>query len=473
MIVGRKIERIKLRELLEKEESQFCVLYGRRRVGKTFLVRESFGYEFFFQHTGIYQGSLKRQLVAFRSSLVAAGHDNCPALSTWDEAFAQLKYLIENGPRGKKVLFIDELPWMDTHKSNLISSLENFWNGWVTARAEKDIVLVVCGSATSWITRKLLKNKGGLRGRLTERIFLSPFTLAECEEYSNAAGLSLSRRDVMELYMVLGGIPYYWSFLKKGYSVAQNIDYLFFANQAQLSDEFEALYYTIFKNPLGYIKVIEALGKKRQGLSRDEILSFSKIKDGGTFSTILAELEQCGFIRKYVPFGHKDSGALYQLIDNFTLFHFHCIKKNAFGDEMYWQHTCNSPEHNTWAGLAFEKVCFQHIPQIKNALGISGVVSNVCSWRTEKTDEHPGVQIDMLISRGDDVVNLCEMKYYSGEFLITEAVAKDFAVKTGVFRQLSGTKASVHMTLITSYGVVSNKYSSSIQSLLTFDDLFS
>lgn len=472
MIVGRTVEKQKLTDLLKKEESQFCVLYGRRRVGKTFLVRETFNYNFYFQHTGIYKGNIKRQLSAFRSSLIAAGRQECPVLTSWEEAFNQLKRLIENGKAGKKVLFIDELPWMDTHKSNLVSELENFWNGWATAREEKDIVLVVCGSATSWITRKLLKNKGGLRGRLTEKIFLSPFTLSECEMYSKAAGLALARRDIMELYMVLGGIPYYWSFLKKGYSVAQNIDNLFFANQAQLSDEFEALYHTIFKNPLGYIKVIEALGKKRQGLNRDEILSVCKIKDGGTFTTILRELEQCGFIRKYVPFGGKENGALYQLIDNYTLFYFHCIKKNTFGDENYWQHTCVSPEHNVWAGLAFERVCFQHLPQLKNALGISGVISNVCSWRAEKTDEHPGVQIDMLIVRGDNVVNLCEMKYYGGEYVLTESDARDFALKAGVFKLVTGTKMSVHLTLITSYGVADNSYSSSIQSFITFAELF-
>ncbi|MCF0124083.1 MAG: ATP-binding protein [Ruminiclostridium sp.] len=472
MIIGRVDETRRLKGLLGKEESQFCVLYGRRRVGKTFLVRESFGYEFFFHHTGIYKGKLKRQLAAFRSSLIAAGLEDCPSLSGWDDAFAQLKRLIENGGRGKKVLFIDELPWMDTPKSSLVSELENFWNAWATARVEKDIVLVVCGSATSWITRKLLKNKGGLRGRLTEKMFLSPFTLRECEEYSKAVGLSFARRDVMELYMVLGGIPYYWSFLQKGYSVAQNIDNLFFVDHAQLSDEFEALYHTIFKNPLGYLKVIECLGTRRMGLSREDILSLSKIKDGGTFSTILQELEQCGFIRRFVPFGSGGNGALYQLIDNYTLFYFHCIRKNAFGDAMYWQHTCLSPEYNAWAGLAFERVCSQHIPQIKKALGISGVVSNVCSWRTGKSDEHPGAQIDMLISRGDNVVNLCEMKYTRGEYSITEAYAVELSRKADVFRQVTGTRMSVHLTLISSYGLADNAYSGIIQSQLSFNDLF-
>ena len=213
--------------LLEKEESQFCAVYGRRRVGKTYLIRETFHYQFCFQHAGVAKGTLRQQLTAFRNSLVSAGLKS-PVPKTWIDAFELLKDLINKAPAGKKVIFIDELPWMDTAKGNLIGALESFWNGWATARREKDIVLIVCGSATSWISKKLLKNRGGLRGRLTHRIKLAPFTLHECELFSKSANLALGRKDVMELYMIFGGIPYYWSFLKKEFSVAQNIDWLFF-----------------------------------------------------------------------------------------------------------------------------------------------------------------------------------------------------------------------------------------------------
>ena len=252
MIIGREKEQRELLGLLEKEESQFCAVYGRRRVGKTYLIRETFNYQFCFQHTGVAKGTFRQQLTAFRNSLMAAGM-RCSIPKNWMEAFELLKQLINNAPAGKKVLFIDELPWMDTPKGNLIGALENFWNGWATARREKDIVLIVCGSATSWISKKLLKDKGGLRGRLTNRIKLVPFTLRECELFAKGANLAFGRMDVLELYMILGGIPYYWSFLKKGLSVAQNIDQLFFTETAQLRDEYEALYATLFKRPENYL----------------------------------------------------------------------------------------------------------------------------------------------------------------------------------------------------------------------------
>lgn len=473
MIIGRKKEQQLLLSLTEREEPQFCVVYGRRRVGKTYLVRETFNYRFTFMHTGVARGTYRQQLAAWRDSLRQAGMTKCTLPSTWFEAFEMLKELICQMPQGKKVLYIDELPWMDTPKANLISALELFWNGWATARAEKDIVLIVCGSATSWITKKLLKNKGGLRGRLTEKLMLHPFTLMECEQYVQAQGLSLVRRDILETYMILGGIPYYWSFLRRGNSVAQNVDALFFADDAPLRDEFEALYHVLFRNPGNYMKVIDVLAKRKMGSTREEILRQSRLEDGGTFTTVLEELEQCGFIRRYVPFAGKEQGVLFQLIDNYTLFYYHCIKKNAFGDEQYWQHTCKTPEHNTWVGLAFERVCLQHLGQIKQALGISGVVSNVCSWRTEANADHPGAQIDLLIARGDNVINLCEMKYSAGKYVVSKSLIDDIESKLRIFRQVTKVESTVHLTLVSTNGIDHSEYWNSVQKEVTLEDLFS
>lgn len=472
MIIGREIEQQTLSELLQREEPQFCVVYGRRRVGKTYLIRETFNYKFTFQHTGMAKTDKKGQLVAFRDSLRAYGLTECKTPKTWVEAFSQLKQLIERAPSGKKVIFIDELPWMDTAKSGMVSALENFWNGWVTARAQKDIVLIVCGSATSWITKKLLKNKAGLRGRLTEKVKLLPFTLYECERYADAVGLGMTRRDVLDTYMILGGIPYYWSFLRRGYSVVQNIDELFFTENSKLADEFEALYAILFNRPEKYIKVIEALSKKKCGMTRNEILRSTKLQDGGTFSTVLEELEQCGFIRHYVAFNSTEQGGLFQLIDNYTLFHYHCIKKNAFADEHYWTHTYLSADHNVWAGLAFERVCLQHTRQIKDAMQISGILSNVCSWRTDKTDEHRGAQVDLLFSRADGVINLFEIKYSKDPFTVDAKYAHELESKLTAFRTVTKTRSAVHLTMLASNGVVNNKYRNMIVQCLTADCLF-
>lgn len=465
MLVGRKNEQNTLQSLLQKEESQFCVVYGRRRVGKTYLVRETFNYHFTFQHAGVARANLREQLRAFRDSLAAAGL-RCTIPKTWYEAFDYLKQLIEQEPSGKKTIFIDELPWMDTPKSNMVSALEHFWNGWATSRPAKDIVLIVCGSATSWITRKMLRDKGGLRGRVTEKIKVNPFTLSECEAYCQMAGLPFVRKDILELYMVLGGIPYYWSFVKRELSVSQNIDQLFFAEEAKLQDEFQALYHILFSRPENYINVIKALTNRKAGLTREEILRHTKLSDGGTFTQVLDELEECGFIRSYVSIGKENWGTFYQLIDNYTLFYYHCIAKNAFSDEAYWSHTCLSGEHNAWKGLAFERVCLQHVRQLKEALGISGIVSNVCSWRNTKA------QIDLVISRGDNVINLCEMKYANAPFTIDKAYAENLLNKIDAFRTSTATHSTIHLTMLTTFGVSHNDYWNIVQNEVKMDDLF-
>ncbi len=473
MIIGREKEQRALQDLLEKEESQFCAVYGRRRVGKTYLIRETFNYRFCFQHTGVAKGTLREQLTAFRNSLMAAGRPKCSVPGTWIDAFELLKQLINDAPAGKKVIFIDELPWMDTPKGNLISALESFWNGWATARPEKDIVLIVCGSATSWISKKLLKNKGGLRGRLTQRIKLAPFTLHECELFAKGANLAYGRKDVLELYMILGGIPYYWSFLKRGLSVAQNVDQLFFSENSQLRDEFEALYATLFKRPENYLKVIECLSDgRRSGMTREGILAASKLSDGGTFSTVLEELEECGFIRRFSSADTAESNALYQLIDNYTLFYFLCIRKNAFSDEHYWLNTFTSPSHNTWKGHAFERVCLQHIPQIKAALGISGVQTNICSWFIRGTAQRRGAQIDLVMQRADGFTDICEMKHAADTFTIDNDYASDLQNKLNAYQAFSKDKRTLHLVMVTTNGVAHNVHYNMVQNEITMDDLF-
>ena len=480
-IIGRKKEISELKRLYASRTAEFVAIYGRRRVGKTFLVDEVLSGKITFRHAGLspvdekgQANNLKKQLQHFYQSLQLQGmrKSHCP--KNWLEAFFMLEMHLQQIDNGKRqVVFIDELPWMDTPKGNLISALESFWNGWATARPEKDIVLIVCGSATSWISKKLLKNKGGLRGRLTQRIKLAPFTLRECELFAQGANLAYGRKDVLELYMILGGIPYYWSFLKRGLSVAQNVDQLFFSENSQLRDEFEALYATLFKRPENYLKVIECLSDgRRSGMTREGILTASKLSDGGTFSTVLEELEECGFIRRFSSADTAESNALYQLIDNYTLFYYLCILKNAFSDEHYWLNTFTSPSHNTWKGHAFERVCLQHIPQIKAALGISGVQTNVCSWFIRGTDQRRGAQIDLVMQRADGFTDICEMKHAADTFSIDNDYAGDLQNKLNAYQEFSKDKRTLHLVMVTTNGVAHNVYYNMVQNEITMDDLF-
>ncbi len=470
MIIGRNKELEILNNAIKDDKSHFIAIYGRRRVGKTFLIREALFDRFTFQHAGLSDGSMKDQIFAFEASIRDAGGKTSKA-KNWLEAFEDLKNLIRTSTEKKKIIFIDELSWMDTAKSGLITALENFWNGWASAR--KDIVLIICASATSWMISKVIHNKGGLYNRLTEQLKINPFSLAECEEYIQKSGLALSRLQIMQYYMVFGGVPYYWTFLKKGLSISQCIDNTLFADNAPLKDEYKYLYSSIFKNPEIYLQIVRCLGKKRVGLTREEIIENLKISNNGELTTKLEELESCGFIRKYYAFGLKKKNAIYQLVDFYTLFYMNFME-NKVNDPDFWSHQINTPKVNTWLGLAFERVCMDHIAQIKNRLGISGVLTEINSWYCE-SDKDKGIngsQIDLLISRKDQVINLCEMKYSTTEYTITKEDDTVIRNKIHDLVTATGTKSAIYPTLVTCYGLVDNTYSGNIQSVVTMDDLF-
>ena len=471
MIIGRKEEQQILRSAVQSENSEFVAVYGRRRVGKTYLIRETFGYKFTFQHTGLAKGNTKEQLFSFAISLRDAGYDDCPIPKSWLEAFSLLSAYLKNSADEKKIVFLDELPWMDTSRSNFISAFEHFWNGWASAR--KDIILIICGSATSWIINKVINDHGGLHNRVTKQIALQPFTLKECEMFAQSKGLEMSRYQLAECYMVLGGIPYYWSLLEKGLSLAQNIDKIIFAKNGKLSNEFNQLYASLFKSPEQYIDIVTALGKKKAGMTREEIIAATDKYSNGALSKVLDELEYCGFIRKYNGFDKKSKQAIYQLIDNYTLFYFKFIQQNENNDEHFWSASIDSAMHRTWSGLAFERLCMAHTQQIKAALGIAGVLSNVYSWRKEADETSDGAQIDLLIDRKDQVVNLCEMKYSLSEYAIDAEYEQKLRNKKSAFINTTNTRKAVHLTMVTTFGIKANAHSGIVQNEITLEDLFS
>ena len=471
MLIERKNETEILKNALAAPESRFVAVYGRRRIGKTFLIREVFGYRFTFQHAGLSKGSMKEQLYAFTSSLKDSGYTFAKQPSNWLEAFEGLKDVIRFSKEQKKIIFIDELSWMDTPKSNLMAALENFWNGFASAR--KDVLLIICASATSWMLSEVIHNKGGLYHRLTDQIHLQPFSLKECESYTALNGLIMNREQILQYYMVFGGVPYYWSFIKKGLSLAQNIDNILFSKDAPLKDEYQYLYASIFKKPEVYLKIVETLGSKKVGMTREELINNSGIENSGDLTKKLDELENCGFIRKYRAFGNKAKNSVYQLIDCFTLFYLKFLKEYP-SDEHFWTNKINDPAINNWLGLAFERVCLDHVTQIKNKLSILGVSSDVCSWYC-KADADKGIlgsQIDLLIARKDMVINLCEIKYSGTEFTVTKKTDADIRNKINDLQIQAGSRYVIFPTLITTYGLLKNSYSDNISSVVVLDDLF-
>lgn len=476
-IIGRKQEQKELRRLFSSDEAEMVVVYGRRRVGKTFLVNQVFAQEeFAFKVTGLYKKRMNVQLENFASAMNEYSNSEVsPTPKTWMEAFDQLKSHLKRTKTGKKrVLFFDELPWMDTKGSQFLGAFEWFWNGW--GNAQDDLMLIVCGSATNWIINKFFKQKGGLYNRANSKMFLKPFTLAETEQYLQKQGIEMERYDIAQVYMIMGGIPYYLKQLEAGRPLADNIDNCFFKTNGKLWDEFENLYETLFAQSDIYIRIAEALASKRMGLTREEIIAVSKLPDNGALSRALKDLVKCGFVRAYTYYGRKTKTQTYQLADFYTLFYFRFIKDNYGQDEHFWTHMLDNPKKNTWLGYSFEQLIKDHIEQVKKALGIASVLTQQSCWFIEQRDLDDdtlsGAQIDLVIDRRDKVINLCEAKFYSGEFIIDKAYSLTLRNKAAAFKAATKTRKSLVPTMITTFGIKRNMYSGNIQQEVTLDDLF-
>lgn len=469
--IGRKDAIDELDRICDADRPQFLVVYGRRRVGKTYLVRQYFKNEFAFYATGVLNGSARDELAAFGNNLrLYGGEEGAP--QGWFDAFAALVRLLERDDvrrdpvSGKRVVFIDEMPWLDTPRSDFLPALDWFWNAW--GSAQEDVVLVVCGSATSWIVKKLFKNRGGLHNRVTARIRLEPFTLGECAEYFRTGGFAWEAVQVLEAYMVFGGIPYYLDLLNRRVGLAQNIDNLCFRRGGQLADEFDELYRSLFRNAERHLAIVRSLAGKKAGCTREELLGAAGGATGGTLTNTLKELEQCGFIRSYRPFGRRSRGTLYQLIDPFSLFYLQFVDARA--SDRFWQENYQSPRLNAWRGYAFELICLIHVRQIRHALGISAISADVSSWRSAEADS--GAQIDLVIDRADRIIDLCEMKWSSAEFVIDKAYDRKLRERREAFLRETKSRKGARLVLVTPYGVRRNAYSGTVQAEVTAEDLF-
>lgn len=470
-MIGRRAEVRRLRMAYEAADSQFVAVYGRRRIGKTYLVNEVFHNHYSFHAVGMERAGKREQLEAFRLELRNQGWPSCPKLTSWLEAFSELGKMLEGRSESRKVIFLDELPWFDSPCSGFLSAFEHFWNGWACLR--KDVLLIACGSATTWIVNKVLHSRGGLHNRVTCQIPLKPFTLRECEEYAAYRQLGFTRKDVVETYMALGGVAYYWSLLQEGLSAAQNFDLLFFGEQDEMRREFGFVFNSLFKMPTLHVSIVRLLGKQKSGMTRDAIVRKLGTTSGGALSECLNELVQCGFLRCYNSIDKAKSGGVYQLIDPYCLFYFEFIETWKGCDSNHWVKNLASPRVNGWRGRAFERVCFWHIPQIKHKLGISGIEANVYSWRgrTEVPDD-TAAQIDMLIDRADGVVDVCEIKYSAEPYEMTKEENERIQHRCLVFQKNGHVRRAVRAVLIASAGLKPGKYSGNIMAVVTDDDLF-
>lgn len=468
MVIGRKQEKAILDDALKSDRSELVVVYGRRRIGKTYLVRNMYRDSIRFELSSLHRGTLNDQLKNFHLALSAhRKHAGPPA--DWLEAFHRLgEHITKDRSRRKKVIFIDEFPWLDTRRSRFLPAFSNFWNSYASKR--KDLVVVICGSAASYMISKVIKNKGGLHNRISQRIQLMPFDLVEAEQLLQWRGVKFTRYDILRVYMAMGGVPHYLEKIAPGESVAQALDRLCFQRNGPLRAEFDNVFASLFDRSENHEAIVRVLGHVRKGLTRTAIARKSGLASGGTLTKTLTELEQSGFVQRYMPYrGVKDP--LFRLIDEYSMFYIKFMEKSVPGRGGYWVKLQGGASYRIWSGFTFETVCMKHVDQIKFALGISGVHSEDASWIEKNGDK--GAQIDLLIDRDDNVINVCEMKFVNAAFKIDKKYSSELANKVELFRRSTGTRKSVMLTMITTYGILENMYSrQTVQNELTMDDLF-
>jgi len=459
MITGRKEEQIILKEALRSPEAEMISVIGRRRVGKTYLVREVFGKNILFEMSGLQRTNKLDQLRNFANQLKKYTNAKVviPPPRDWLEAFFILTdWLDQIDLSEKKVIFFDEVPWMDTHKSNFLAGLSYFWNSWAV---KKNIVVVICGSAASWMIQKILRNKGGLHNRVTKRIRLQPFSLSESVEFLRVRDIHFENYQMLQLYMVMGGIPHYLKEIEKGKSATQNISKICFSETGLLRDEFLSLYPALFEHSEYHTKLVRILASKPNGLTRIQLIEYSKINDSGRVAKVLEELAESGFVTAYPAFGKKKKGKIYRLTDEYSIFYLRFIEPNLLEEEGLWLSLSQSQAYKIWCGYAFENVCLKHLKSIKKALSIAGVYSRTSTFYRSASEEQLGVQIDLLIDRNDQTINLVEIKFYNGSFTISKEYAKNLQQKIQIFREATKTKKQIFLTLITGLGLKPNIHS--------------
>lgn len=470
-LVGRNNEKKLLREAMDSGAPELIALFGRRRVGKTFLIRQYLSKFLVFEFTGTRDAKLGAQLENFKKALgKAIGSDKIYQTSAnWGDAFDQLShYLAPKLTAGRSVVFLDEFPWLNTHKSAFLPAFDHWWNSWGTK--QRNLVVVICGSAASWMIRNIVNNKGGLHNRITRKIRLLPFNLNETEEFLHALNVHIDRYQILQLYMAMGGIPHYLKEVKKGESSIQAIGRMCFTKDGLLTSEFNNLYHSLFDDATRHLAIVRVLAGNNSGLTRSEIIDKAGLTSGGTITGLLEELIESGFVMDWRPYDKKSKDTIYKLGDEFTHFYLKFIEKSRSLGDGIWQ---SGQSWKSWSGVAFERICLKHIAQIKKELGIESIYTEASAWRF-LPKKSKGSQIDLLLDRKDFVINLCEMKYAESVFVIDKGYAAELENKRNIFKNQTKTRKSIFLTFITSFGIKNNEYAKRlIQHSITMDALFS
>ena len=471
-IIGREVEQTLLSKIIKSGEAELVAVYGRRRVGKTFLIRNVFEKQIAFEFSGIHNASFNQQLENFSVALSKATGLHLAKPTSWIQAFNMLTdYLKPVIRRKRKVIFFDEFPWINTPRSGFMQAFENFWNMW--ASRQKNLVVVICGSAAAWMIQKVINNRGGLHNRVTRKIRLLPFTIGETELFLKERKINLDKYQILQLYMVMGGIPHYLKEIEIGESAIQAIDKMCFTKDGLLHEEFKQLFHSLFDDASYHMDIIRVLAKKGIGLTRNGIIETCKLTSGGGTTQLLEELTESGFITSYIPFGRTAKESIYKLTDEYSLFYIKFIENSKYKGEGTWAKFSTGISWKSWSGTAFESVCMKHTLQLKKALGIESVHTETSMWRYRSDKDAQGAQIDLLIDRQDMSINICEMKFSINEFEITKSYANELESKLKVFRENTQTRKTLFLTMVTTHGVKNiNNYTGLVQNEIKMGVLF-
>jgi AAA+ ATPase superfamily predicted ATPase len=462
-IIGRELEKEKLKDALTTHRSELIAVYGRRRIGKTYLIREYYSKNIIFSFSGLRNGTRADQIENFMLELKGANfQDKKP--DNWLQAFNILKQYLQGikQTKKKKVIFIDEFPWVDSPKSGFLPAFENFWNTYCTTR--DDLIVVICGSAASYMIKKVIKNRGGLHNRITRKIKLAPFQLKEVKEFFEHKGIRLPVIEILKIYMALGGVAEYLEHVKIGDSSVTAIDRLCFQKGAQLEYEFDEVFKSLFEEGSYHEQIIHALAAgPKKGMLRDEVLKYQGLKSGGQFTKSMNELIESGFVESYQSYRDNRKTTLYRVFDEFCLFHLQFMvqfKGNS------WTQLFTKKEYESWCGYAFETVCYKHVDSIKEALKCDQINSKNYSWSNKKA------QVDLLIDRDDNLINLCEIKFYNDVFTVDENYADSLRNKETQFRTVTGTRKGLNTVMLTTWGIKGKHAVGLVTNSLTKECLF-
>ena len=468
-IVGRNPQIALFNEAMNATQSEFIAVTGRRRIGKTFLINTFFEEEMCFYMTGVQDQPLKVQLRAFANELGYRQKTVVSAPEDWMEAFSILRNYVESvKTTKKKVIFFDELTWIDTPRSGFLQIFAHFWNSW--AAWEKNIILVIAGSSTSWIVNKVYNDTGGLHNRVTKRIWLEPFKLSETEAFFKSKNITLTRYETILIYMAFGGVPFYLNEVKSGESAAQCIERLCFTEGGILKTEFDNLYTSIFNKPENHLKIVKTLAQHPYGMERDDLLKQAKITNSGGATKILDELVVTGYLYYMIPYGKNANGGKYILADFYSRFYLNFINNRKISN---WMSQIDNNAYKTWCGLAFEWVCHYHKEDILKALGINGIQTATSYLSIKDETGKMTAQIDMLIDRADNALNLCEIKFSNYVYKLTKAEADNMRKKIAYLQEQLKKRKSIFPVMITTFGCDKNMhYLGLITNQLDMDCLF-